>query len=233
MQIETRGQSDSLQVRWPGRDWLTLLDAPVLAPGEGAMLCHWVASQWSRMPGGNKSSIILPRVFTQPETDHVVFYPGSFNPWHDGHLACVELTPHRPLVVVPDANPWKENTRNKDDCAWFEILNIVKKLPSDITLYPGFWSTQIQNPTVDWLPHAKWPRRSLTLGADSLLALPRWKEVGKLLQSLDTLFIVPRAQDKTRINEVIKELSKINTALLFSVLPEHQYEKLSSTLLRK
>ena len=45
--------------------------------------------------------------------EELIFFGGSFNPWHAGHSNCLRLMdPHKTIIVVPDHNPFKELVKN-------------------------------------------------------------------------------------------------------------------------
>ena len=47
--------------------------------------------------------------------DEIIFFGGSFNPWHKGHTECIKLLPQGiPIVILPDNNPFKQNHQNKE-----------------------------------------------------------------------------------------------------------------------
>lgn len=232
MNIEYRHQADLFEVKIGSHDWTPLLACNNLSPQEGAALCRFVGSQWSRMFGTRDEKIFLPLVFTQPEEEEVTFFPGTFNPLHAGHLSCIELTPSRPLVVVPDISPWKDAARFEKECPWNEILKLVEVLPTDVKIYPGFWGNSKENPTVDWLPKTKWQKRSLTIGADSFLSLLKWKQVEQLLPLISTLYVAPRAETATIMHDQREILEKQYPKLEIIFLAHHDYEHISSTELR-
>lgn len=236
MKLEYRGSGDELEIAFPSQPWQKILTATNLTPIEGAAVCAWVAAQWKRMPHADPVGASLPNLFTEPQTQQVTFYPGSFNPWHEGHSACVSLTPSSstsPIIVVPDSNPWKDSSKTKQLCPWNEILQLAKRLSPKVVVYPGFWASDKKNPTVDWLPMTHWQHRNLTVGADSFLALPRWKEVAKLLGSIEKLFVVPRNIELKNIEMTKKEILKLVPKLEVQILPGHEFESVSSSGFRK
>lgn len=230
MQFESRGRAEDLEISWEKGNWVKLLEATHLPHDVSHALCGWVASQWSRMPNAVASRVELPQRFCEPVGDEVVFYPGSFNPWHLGHNACIELTPLRPLIVVPDRNPWKESGERTNP--WRELLELAEKLPNDVSLYPGFFSLDHVNPTIDWLPYVNWQRKGLTIGADNFLVLDRWKEYERLLRIIDRLYVAPRLAADEEMLQAKTAYEKINPKLEISILPHHQYEELASRNLK-
>src|SRR5690606_7240123 len=99
-------------------------------------------------------------------------------------------------------------------------------------IYPGFWAVARSNPTVDWLPLTKWDTRSMTMGSDSFLNLLRWKEVKRLVRSLSEIFIAPRQLDLSQIKLTTEKLLDFNPSLIVTLLPQHDFEHLSSSTIR-
>ena len=229
MKVRTRGQGDELEICWD-HQWVNLLDPPQLDYEQEVFLCQWVARQWDRMPNGMVSDIVLPPIFSQPKGSAVVFYAGSFYPWHRGHRACLELTPQKPIVVVPDVNPWKE--RLKQHRPWQAILALLNQIDLPCSLYPGFLVQDGGNPTVDWLPQTHWEWRGFTLGADSFITLSGWKNVEQLLAALDILYVVPRLCEKSAFEAAQAQLILMAPNLEIVILPHHDYEHLMSSRLR-
>lgn len=228
--MEFRNSGEDLELRFEVSDWFSLLNPPALSKIQESHIFKFIANQWTHFDGINNPKVILPRIFSQPESQSICFYPGSFNPWHEGHQACVDLTPVESLVVVPDSNPWKQDDRL---ITLKTILDLMKALPQNTSLYPGFINLEVGNPTVSWLPQTKWSKRSLCIGADSFVNLEKWKEVKTLLNCLETLYVVPRNivdQQMTQTTQIIQNLCP---SLKIEILAHHQFENVSSTDLRK
>ena len=230
MQIEFRNSGEDLEIRFESSDWFLLLNPPTLSLEQENRIFDFIADQWSHLGGAVKEKVILPRIFTQPNTKSVCFYPGSFNPWHDGHQACVDLTPVESLVIVPDTNPWKLTNRS---VTLKTILEIMKNVPQKTSVYPGFIHLEVGNPTVNWLPKTQWAKRSLCIGADSFVNLEKWKEVNTLLNSLESLFVVPRNISDEVMKSTAQKVQGLCPALKIEILAHHQFENVSSTDLRK
>lgn len=230
MQFEFRNSGEDLEIHFESTGWFCLMNPPDLSSEQESIVFDFISKQWSLMPGFEKALVKLPRIFTQPESEAVCFYPGSFNPWHGGHQACVDLAPVESLVIVPDANPWKNTSSSM---SLKTIIEIMKDVPKNASLYPGFINLDEGNPTVSWLPKAKWRSKSLSIGADSFMNLEKWKDVGTLLQCLDYLFVVPRNISNEEMTETTKKVQGLCPALKIEILAHHQFEKISSTELRK
>ena len=169
----------------------------------------------------------------------MIFYPGSFNPWHDGHDACLQgvalQNRHRlarQLLVLPDHNPWKQTTRH--ECPWSFFRSLALRYEQQpFSFYPGFLGLDRPNPTSQWLPKTLSKNRSLLMGADSFLHLERWLEVDLILESLQVLFVVPRAVDRKEVQLKEAFFKQRFPHLSIIHLPSHAFENVSSTLIRE
>jgi nicotinate-nucleotide adenylyltransferase len=193
------------------------------------LLCRFVAQFFPGFPGSKTFSFCLPDSLSLDYSlsEELVFFPGSFDPWHEGHRACLDLCPCKNLVVIPDANPFKTQHNNKP---WQHYLTLKEKLTRPV--YPGFIGGP-KNPTSTWLPFVQAAKLSLLIGEDNFLCLDQWHEVDRLLKALHKLYVVPRKVRDTqssKINEFIKE---VNPDLLIERLDHHPFEDLSSTIIRE
>lgn len=160
-------------------------------------------------------------------SSEVVFYPGTFNPWHLGHRACLDLCPSKNIVVVPDFNPWKEGEQRQRP--WEHLKSLIFKLrETNYSIYPGFISKDVGNPTVDWFPKVVADKKSLLIGDDSFLSFHKWKDVSELIKHISTLYVAPRGADPIELEEQLKKFPQLNIVLL----DHHDYEEISSTKLR-
>lgn len=184
-----------------------------------------------------------------PKSEKVVFFPGSFSPWHKGHLACISHLPKalekkkeqgaiQNIVVLPDFNPWKEV---REEGLWPEVQEIwrgLKEVSSEredlrISLYLGFLCEKTTNPTVEWLPQAIGSQRWLLMGEDTFLNLHKWKEARKVINSLEGLYVCPRAADEASVLSQKKELqASYKKELTIEFLSPHPYQNYSSTWAR-
>ncbi len=166
--------------------------------------------------------------------ESLLFYGGSFNPWHAGHEACIELCPQKDsLVVVADLNPQKEAPNPK---LWenFKKMLYVQKTFPQIRLFPGFWGSEERRATVDWLRPIKQKNvgLSLLLGHDSFVGLESWKNAEELIGLLEQIFVVSRETDKELQSAQIDKYKKINPQLIIKELGHHVFEGLSSSQIR-
>lgn len=159
--------------------------------------------------------------------DHIVFYPGTFDPWHLGHRACLELCPIKTVVVVPDFNPWKEELERIGP--WRKLKGLCSRLEgTDFSIYPGFLSLEKGNPTVDWFPKVKNKKKSILIGDDSFLNLHKWKDIEVLTKHITTLFVVPRGEREAELERQVLNFPELHIVFLGN----HEFEDLSSTDLR-
>lgn len=159
-----------------------------------------------------------------------IFYGGSFNPWHKGHLECVAQVrkecPSSGIIIVPDANPWKEGFVQEP----FSLLKTLARevLPLNCFIYPGFLNKE-SNPTWPWFQKIPW-QKSLLIGDDNFLKFSEWEGYEEILKECRHLYVVPRNRSRD-------ELLTIKKSFPFSdrikILDEHPYKNLSSTIIRE
>ncbi len=187
--------------------------------------CDELGKTFSFMPGGVGKP---PSWLLKSEViDEVIFYPGTFNPWHLGHRACLDLCPGKVIVIVPDFNPWKEGESRQRP--WELVKDLLYRLrETDYSIYPGFLGKDSGNPTVDWLPQVKVKRKSLLLGDDSFLNLHKWKDATELVKHIATLYVAPRGANSSELEKQVHKFPNLNIVFL----DHHDYEDVSSTGLR-
>tara|TARA_R110000868_G_scaffold161466_2_gene391876 strand:- start:2931 stop:3635 length:705 start_codon:yes stop_codon:yes gene_type:complete len=230
MKISHRNSGELLEIKLGDLSWFKLLAPPTLSPSQSEAICRWIASCWDKMPGGMLSTIELPKIFTQPQGDRVCFYPGSFNPWHEGHSECVRQV-IRPLVIVPDANPWKDQTTREFN--FNSAVELAKKLPQDCAIYLGFLHLNEGNPTASWLPQTKWGQRYIAMGADNFVTFEKWKNLQLLTESLKGIYVIPRMLSNEELLKKKNELNEIYENLEIEILQNHAFENLASSQLKK
>lgn len=169
----------------------------------------------------------------QSTQEEWVFYGGSFNPWHQGHSACLDLLPHKKIVILPDRNPWKkeESLIEENLCLFLDQLS-QKIHPERHALYPGFLAMDGVNPTIDWFSKVV-GKKSLLIGADNLLSFSKWKDYQHLLAQVHCLYVAPRTIEQSEEQFA----AALEHCRLFArevrVLDRHDFEDLSSTKLRR
>jgi nicotinate-nucleotide adenylyltransferase len=197
--------------------------------------CREIANCFEFMPDSNgaHSQKELDHLFLKsPISNSVTFFGGSFNPFHAGHLACLNLCPEKNILIVPDRNPFKSAHENENCFDYFTELALKVK-DTQFSLYPGFLIKTEGNPTSSWLPFVKLPEKNFLMGDDSYIDLLKWKNPDVIAKSLSKLYVAPRKYTKDDYIKVELELLKFNPNLEIHYLDEHPYMNLSSTELRK
>jgi nicotinate-nucleotide adenylyltransferase len=162
--------------------------------------------------------------------DSVTFFGGSFQPFHQGHRACLDLCPEKNIVLILDRNPQKEA---RDFLPYDEYLKIFRELKdTHYFIYPAFWGSRQQNPTCAWLPMVKIAEKNLLIGDDSFMNFLTWQSPEKILMALSKLYVVPRnfSLDERELQKM--KLLKINPSLEIIFLEDHPFKEISSTKLR-
>ncbi|MGZ3787789.1 MAG: nicotinate-nicotinamide nucleotide adenylyltransferase [Bacteriovorax sp.] len=197
--------------------------------------CREIGNCFEFMPGsdGSHRQSELPRLFLKHEIkDSVTFFGGSFNPFHQGHRACMDLCPEKNILIVPDRNPFKANQEKEN--VYDDFVALAESLKeTSYSLYPGFLGMRDLNPTSSWLPKVKISEKNFLMGDDSYMSLLHWKNPEILIKALTKLYVVPRQFSKADYMKIEKELLKMNPKLEVHYLDEHPYMNISSTKLRK
>lgn len=167
----------------------------------------------------------------------IVFFGGSFNPWHEGHSMCVKLLDKdKNLIIVPDHNPQKKLTQNLNKQSSIDsIALIAKELHPNTHIYTDFWELQTKNPTSFWIESLKQNTSlnlSLLMGFDSFSSIFTWIEADSLINNLSAIYIASREDDEQIKQVTIDKLMRINPRLRVIMLGHHQYEHLSSSKIR-
>lgn len=177
--------------------------------------------------GAHSQSELSSLFLKHPMKDSVTFFGGSFNPFHEGHRACLDLCPEKNILIVPDRNPFK-------DISETDIFSLAEKLKNTrYSLYPGFLIKQEKNPTSSWLPFVKLKEKNFLMGDDSFMDLLKWKNPELIIKALTKLYVVPRKFKKEEYRIIERQLLEWNPKLEVHYLAEHPYMNISSTELRK
>jgi hypothetical protein len=87
--------------------WTSLL--PDLDPVYANAVVELVSARYPISPDYKILYETCPSLTFKNPHDEWIFFGGTFNPWHQGHQACLQLLPEdRTCLVVPDRNPEKE-----------------------------------------------------------------------------------------------------------------------------
>jgi nicotinate-nucleotide adenylyltransferase len=161
----------------------------------------------------------------------VTFYGGSFNPWHEGHQACLDAFPKdQKLIIVPDYNPEKDLPNHAINF-YEDLLKKTYKPANEV--YGGFLSEKKKNPTYYWVKELKDIKVNLLMGADSFLNVKKWIEGEKLINLLNKIYVVPRLIDDKILRDEEMILKSINPKIEIIFLKHHDFEHISSTEIRK
>jgi nicotinic acid mononucleotide adenylyltransferase len=201
--------------------------------------------QWAQNLLGNQyrdflkiKSPVNRKLKCEIKSNKILLFPGSFNPWHQGHLECVKqgLTIGT-VIVIPDLNPWKQNQSSP-----FGVLNEMKKslgslkTANPLYIFPGFLGLNDSQYTVDWLQSWVywWGKNKnedwgFLMGDDCFMALHQWKNHEDILKIVPSFYVVPRQFKEIQWNQQLKHLKKGTFQFLF----KHQHQNISSTKLRK
>lgn len=169
----------------------------------------------------------------------IVFFGGSFNPWHEGHTSCLKLLPsHLPVVIVPDHNPFKSLTKSNDKLSSPEqILNQVKYLNKNIFLYDGFFVREEKNPTNVWISELKknlpLTKISFLVGYDTFSKMNSWINIDKLLKDLDCLYVASRLESDNLHHKDAQKLFPTENNFEIKFLGHHKFEHISSSEIRE
>jgi nicotinate-nucleotide adenylyltransferase len=231
------GEDTLLYKESEGQDSIPMDQWQTLPEAKQRQLLAMLAQGFHYMP--KLSDSLAPTDFGLPDlilksevVDEVTFYGGTFEPWHEGHLACLELCPCDHIVVVPDINPWKK-VSSLEFGPWSKFLELAQLLArTKYSIYPGFLSLTVGNPTASWLPRVKVEKKNLLMGEDSFLSLLDWKDADLLLGNLNKVYVVPRKKDLLEVRQMVERVSELFPGLTIIQLEHHDYEEVSSTKLR-
>ncbi len=171
-------------------------------------------------------------------SEELIFFGGSFNPWHAGHTSCLLLAPDNwPIIVIPDHNPFKDfvGAGNKVS-SLTEIQAHLAKIKNTTYLFDEFLREDKKNPSHKWIAQIKkeYPNKkiSLLMGFDTYISIDRWIKAKKVLNDLHALYIASRLDNEDVKHSQREVLHKINPELVIDFLGHHEHEELSSTKIR-
>lgn len=190
----------------------------------------------SRYPNSSLYDVLtdINEDFTLHPTGELIFFGGSFNPWHAGHKACLDLLGDKKCIILPDRNPFKEIHNRPPLESYLELISHINLDHHYVN--PEFILKNEKNPTYNWMkrthersPHTK---LGLLMGMDSLETIERWHRADELLQLLSKIYVVSRLENEL-LREDLKERLARYTHLQLHYLGHHPFESLSSTQLRE
>lgn len=214
--------------------WTSLL--PDLEPEYANAFVDLVSARYPISPDYKTLRDSCEKLIFKNPTDEWVFFGGSFNPWHQGHQACLKLMPDdRTVLVVPDRNPEKE-VRDLSVVSTILEISTNSRLKKYQFLVPTFLLEKKKNPTVEWVEKLKeeFPtyKISLLVGFDSFSKIKSWIRSDELLPKLHTLYVVSRLEDDQDRRQALDEVHARGFNLNVVFLGKHDYEMISSTELR-
>lgn len=166
----------------------------------------------------------------------ILLYPGSFSPWHRGHLECVLQALSAidwPMLVVPDCSPWKNHYHKAEEDDYFlwksfhKLCTSLEDMP--VSIYPGFLASRQANPSVDWITQISGMQIALLMGDDTFLNILKWKKSKVLISCLKKILVVPRLATNAAVEAQKNMLLKDFESLEVIILNQHSYQKLSSS----
>lgn len=222
--------SKLMMVSWP-----SLL--PELDFKEAEALLDLVGTRYPFSPKREELKTLCPELIFQDNSNEWVFFGGSFNPWHKGHQACLNMLPQDKLCfILPDRNPLKEMNADNPVPRIIELIKHIK-FGKHHYLAPTFLLELQKNPTVTWIEKLKmnFPEQKLSLlmGFDSLATIFSWTRYEDLLKALNCIYVASRLEDKEEKEGLAQKLKSTVPSLEIQFLGHHDFEDLSSTNLRK
>ena len=216
-------------------NWPILL--PELSPAVARSFLDLVGARYPFSPYHDKLKEICPELLFTRESQEWVFFGGSFNPWHKGHQACLNLLPEDKLCfIIPDRNPLKELKVLEPVSTIIELVKNIK-FGKNHFIAPSFLMDFQKNPTVSWIEKLRqdFPDKKLSLlmGFDSLKGILNWVRAEDLVKNINTLYVASRLEDDEERFTVSAPILKISPHLHIEFLGRHEFERLSSTKLRE
>ncbi len=213
--------------------WTTFLAD--LTPEEARDLVELVGARYPFSPRYEELKQSCPDVVFK-DGDEWIFFGGSFNPWHAGHQACLNLAPQDVTTfVIPDHNPLKD-LRDMEPISTLLHLSSKVRFKKNQFLVPTFLITQTKNPTVDWMEKLRkdFPEKKLALliGFDSFQNILNWTRAQDLLHSLSTLYVVSRMETDFVRKTIAASVKNMAPGIHIEFLGHHDHESLSSTAIR-
>lgn len=214
--------------------WTSLL--PDLDPEYAEALVDLVGARYPVSSNYQELKNACPKLVYTNKSDEWVIFGGTFNPWHRGHQACLNLIPEDKIcLITPDRNPHKE-LRQLNHVSTILELSVKAKLKKNQFLVPTFLLEDKKNPTVVWVEKMQenFPDQkiSLLMGFDSFAKLRTWTRSADLLPMLHAVYVVSRLEDDQDRARALDEAHAMNAKLDVIFLGKHEFEHVSSTDIR-
>lgn len=222
--------SPLLMINWP-------IILPELKPKTARSLLDLVGARYPFSPYYEQLKALCPELLFSKTTDEWVFFGGSFNPWHKGHQACLNLLPaDKVCFIIPDRNPLKELKVIEPVSTVLELITKIK-FGKNHFIAPTFLLDFHKNPTVKWIEklHKDYPNKKLSLmmGFDSFKNLHSWEKPELLTKLLSSLFVVSRLEDSEEREAAAGPIRAYSKELDIVFLGGHEFEDISSTEIRE
>lgn len=215
--------------------WTSLL--PDLEPHKARALVELIGARYPVSTQYKELKKCCPELLFENGTDEWVFFGGSFNPWHSGHQACLNLLPPaKTCFILPDINPHKETHDFELVSAVIELSAKARFSPNQF-LVPSFLIDKTKNPTVDWIQrmHKDFPKQKLSLmmGFDSFNTINTWTKASILFPLIHCIYVVSRLETDSMREEAIENVRKLSPGIKIELLGRHGFEEISSTEIRR
>ena len=210
---------------------------PDLQAPESSEFLEFVCSRYPTSPRHEDLKALSPEIVFQTEEDEWVFFGGSFNPWHAGHQACLDIIDAEKFcLVLPDKNPFKDQVLSDSPIARTLELSSQIKFKNRQFLVPSFLFKPETNPTINWIEHIKrlYPEKklSLLLGHDSFTHILEWTRGEDLVRNLFRIYVVSRLEEDNSHEKEIQNLKQKVPGIDVQFLGRHKFENMSSTKIR-
>lgn len=171
----------------------------------------------------------LTQYIAKEQNSEVVLFPGTFAPWHQGHMACLKLmNKDLPVIITPDRNPEKIPVPTD-----IETIRTVAQSSDRLSVFEGFLASNDSNPTFYWYQKLKekLPEKKIALlmGFDSYASISNWIQGHELLEITDHIYVAARLNLREDYEKKKLEYQKIAANFSATFLGHHDFEDLSSS----